>query len=531
MKSRKMLRYVAAGTAALVALSLAGCGGDAGSSGADAGSTADNGGSESKVITYSSLNYTADTTGNAPQTTKVEERFAEIVKEKLGYEIKEEKQLVHMGDYAEKLKVLFAGGDLPDVVHCGWFGLADLNKYGDQGLVVNFAEYKEQMPNMFSMIEGDSTFADRGYTPEGNLYIAPDIQLTPDGNYDTTANCAFRKDVLDEVGVKVPETLDELYDAAVALKAAYPDVYPIMTFEEWEPLTLGIFNAYNIPSQSVFCNGEEFVFAPFVDGYKESVEFLHKLYEEELIAPDYEVHTSEQGNAAIANGEAFLLPKAWSGYPAQWNEEYPDQEWVYVPGLRSSDEPVKFVYHASDDKIVANSSYYTVISSNSKVKDELMQIYDLKYTEDMQILFSWGIEGETYTVDENGERQVIEENFTDPSYGANAPGDISIDGRARAKNAIILYNGETIEQPLYTFMREVATPEIENAFYKDVTLSTDENEEYANIMTAVITYAEEQTAKFISGARSLDEWDAFIEELQDMGDIQKALDIKNSKLQ
>ena len=45
MKSRKMLRYVAAGTAALVALSLAGCGGDAGSSGADAGSTADNGGS------------------------------------------------------------------------------------------------------------------------------------------------------------------------------------------------------------------------------------------------------------------------------------------------------------------------------------------------------------------------------------------------------------------------------------------------------------------------------------------------------
>ena len=80
-------------------------------------------------------------------------------------------------------------------------------------------------------------------------------------------------------------------------------------------------------------------------------------------------------------------------------------------------------------------------------------------------------------------------------------------------------------------MREIATPELENSFSQSVTLSTDENEEYANIMTAVTTYAEEQTAKFISGARSLDEWDAFIEELQDMGDIQKALDIKNSKLQ
>lgn len=67
-------------------------------------------------------------------------------------------------------------------------------------------------------------------------------------------------------------------------------------------------------------------------------------------------------------------------------------------------------------------------------------------------------------------------------------------------------------------------------YYDKVTLSTDENEEYANIITAVDTYVDEQRAKFITGDRSLDEWDAFIEEVQGMGDIQKALDIKNSKL-
>ena len=49
-------------------------------------------------------------------------------------------------------------------------------------------------------------------------------------------------------------------------------------------------------------------------------------------------------------------------------------------------------------------------------------------------------------------------------------------------------------------------------------------------MTPVETYAQEQKVKFIKGERSFDEWNKYIEELNNMGDINAALEIYNSKL-
>ena len=61
-------------------------------------------------------------------------------------------------------------------------------------------------------------------------------------------------------------------------------------------------------------------------------------------------------------------------------------------------------------------------------------------------------------------------------------------------------------------------------------LSSSQNEEYANIMTPVETFAKEQKVKFIKGERSFDEWDQYLEELNAMGDIQAAMDLYNSNV-
>lgn len=542
MKKQSLKRFAAAATAITL---LSGCGsgpaaspsGGTTSGGAD--TAAQTGGvtseapKETKKITYSRLSYIAGNAADVPESTLTQDAFEELVKEKLGYEIDVKEEYVHMGDYKEKLKVLMAGGSIPDVVFCGWFPMSDVNKYGDQGLYVDFTQHKDLMPNMFNTIGKDSTFADRGYSAEGKLYIAPAVINMPDASYDLYTCGAFRKDILDQHGLKVPETLDELYHAGVVLKEAYPSVYPIMTLEEWEPLEAAVFRSYNMgvsDSSSVYFNGSEFVFAPFEHGYRESVEYLNKLYSEGLIAPDYQMYTSEQGNAAIAKGEAFMIPQAWNGYPSQWNEEHPDQEWVLVPGLSNGENEPQFIYHPSDDTISASSSYFTVISNKSPVKEELMQIYDLEFTPEVMEMRSWGIKDYSYTEDANGELHIIKDKFQDPNTGTNPANDTRIGQKELAAPTKIFYGGQMREELLYDFVRNVYTDSIKSPYYDSVVLSTDENEEYANIMTAADTYANEQKSKFITGARSFDEWDTFIEELRKMGDIQKALDIKNSKL-
>jgi putative aldouronate transport system substrate-binding protein len=49
-------------------------------------------------------------------------------------------------------------------------------------------------------------------------------------------------------------------------------------------------------------------------------------------------------------------------------------------------------------------------------------------------------------------------------------------------------------------------------------------------MTAVDTFAKEAKIQFIKGERSFDDWDKYLEEIHSIGDIEKALDIYNSKL-
>ena len=59
-----------------------------------------------------------------------------------------------------------------------------------------------------------------------------------------------------------------------------------------------------------------------------------------------------------------------------------------------------------------------------------------------------------------------------------------------------------------------------------LTLDEDEQDEYDSIMGAISTYAEEEMLKFFTGAKSMDEYDAFVETLKSMG-IERATELEN----
>ena len=50
-------------------------------------------------------------------------------------------------------------------------------------------------------------------------------------------------------------------------------------------------------------------------------------------------------------------------------------------------------------------------------------------------------------------------------------------------------------------------------------------------MTAVYTYRDEMQSKFIKGEESFDNWDAFMEGLRSMGDIDAVVQIYNDAAQ
>ena len=59
--------------------------------------------------------------------------------------------------------------------------------------------------------------------------------------------------------------------------------------------------------------------------------------------------------------------------------------------------------------------------------------------------------------------------------------------------------------------------------------SQEENDKIDNIMTPVNSYVGESRTKFILGDTSLDQWDKYLKELENMGDYPSILKMYNDK--
>ncbi len=546
MKRNKLLKLTALGLC--VSMLLAGCGGGT----KDTAQKTENGAQTSesadgplsfKVTTV----YFGET---SPENTRIQEEWIKMCEEKLGRELDIKFEYIHTGDYTEKLQVINAGGDLPDILTCySTTSSVDakqiVDEYGSKGMYVNLAEHLDDMPNYKALLEKDPTAQDTLFTPEGDLYGAYNLSITRIGSAHGAESTmmAVKNSVLKELNLEIPTTLDEVYNVAKAIKEAGISNYPIVQQEEWQNPENVVFTSYHTSSNRYY-DGTEFKYGPLSDDYKEALQYLNKLYTEGLISPDYFTYTTDMGNADLEAGKACILLSAWEGYPGQWAKTRAEEEWVAVPIPTSDaypDDAWQFEREFTSE-YQFNSKYSMVISASSPVADELVKFVDLQYDEDVINLLNWGIEGETYEVKEGAKSLLIEREQWE-EYGMPIsnnmrsgifpqPQDMDLWRIETDSVAPIYWNGEIINDKLVAFSSEAMdeTNTSPRDGQPNPSLSADESSEYANIMTPVETYAKEQKVKFIKGERSFDEWDKYIEELNKMGDIEAAMEIYNSKL-
>lgn len=505
-----------------------------------------------------SISITTVDFGTSPIGKPIQVEWENKMSEMLGRPLEIKYEFINVGDYADKIKLILSSGDLPDILTVGWLPHQDLLKYGAQGLFAELTSNWDKLPNYKNVYDADPFAPDRLLSNDGNLYGFYNAQYMPDGSSSLAIGSAVRKDILDELGIPVPLTLDDFYEAAKAIKAAYPDLYPIIQHEEWEPADAMALYANKVAHDTRnqngrFYNGEEYVYSPITEEYREALRYMNKLYTEELISPDYFTHTQENGIAAIANGTAMMIPNLWNGYVSdkEWLKDYPDQEWVLIPVvLKDAEQTDPWTFdmgHPTEWQL--NSGYSRVINASSPNVDALLSILDYEYSEEIIDLLTWGIEGVSYEV-VDGNRKFLDKYMT----GEARTDEIALgSGSCRAgifpevqnksiENIVLghtmtisLPDGTIIHQKELEYSKENITPETTVPFWSSepkFTISTDDAAEYANVMTPVETLAVEWKAQFIKGDKSLDDdWDAYLSEMDAMGDIQYALDIYNAYLQ
>ena len=121
--------------------------------------------------------------------------------------------------YSDKKSVLIATDDMPDIMYVDY---DDVRSYARDGMFVNLSEHKDDMPNLFGLLEGDETMA--MYTIDGSYYSAPTLYRTNPDAARSGQLVNFRMDLLEKYNLDVPTTWDELYDVMVTIKEKEPDL-------------------------------------------------------------------------------------------------------------------------------------------------------------------------------------------------------------------------------------------------------------------------------------------------------------------
>lgn len=424
----------------------------------------------------------------------------------------------------EKRNLVLATGDYPDAFFASDLPATDILKYGEQGTFIPLNDLiDEHAPNIKKMLDENPDIRKAMVFPDGNIYSLPAINWENHMINRIGAIPYIRTDYLDALDMEMPETLDDFYDYLVGVRDDDPSNGEVDAIPFGGPGIGGIFSWINGSfglgnrgSNNAFIDmdpNEEgkvrFIHAS--DEYKELLEYVRKLYDEELIQKDIYSVTWDQFLATGAEGRLG----SYHGYNPEGSFG------IDVGAVTEAALPLKGPYgdrYTTVGHPVAALGQFLITNSNQHPVETIKWV-DYFYSEEGTKLWYLGIEGETYDVTPEGEYAYSKKLTDDPDWtvnntlvikkylvwlGMNAPGIVKPENvnKAEERNA-----------KAYNSFQPYIIDETWPAF----TYTPEENKVLTSLGNDISKYVTEMRDKFVSGDESLDNWDKYIQTLNDIG--------------
>lgn len=440
------------------------------------------------------------------------------------------------GQQYEQFNLLVASEDYPDIIFWDW-----INRYPggpekaiEDNVIVRLNELiADHAPNLRRRYHRNPDWEKAVKTDQGTMYCFPFIR--GDDSLMVYFGPILRKDFLDELALKVPETIDEWY---VTLKALQEKVEHPLTFTAFDKGGRDIKNGSCFASAFGIQLDKEWY---QIDGrakwgwYEPGLEFFLALfrqwYEEGLIDPEFFINDMKTFEAKILNDRAA----AFVGYggsnmgkflDAMESAARPfDLVGAKYPVLKKGD--VAFAGQIA----LAFSGLGSAITTQARDPVVCTKWSDYAYGEEGHVLFNFGIEGESFRW-VNGFPQ-----FTDVIF--NNPDSLGI-AQALARFVCSSYNGPMIQDQRY-IVQYYRREEQKDAWEKwqqtqaadhrmpGVTPTPEESAEMAAIMTEIETYADEMFVRFVTGQEPLTNFGRYREQLRKLG-VESAIEIMQAAL-
>ncbi len=423
-----------------------------------------------------------------------------------------------------------AGSDWPDffAVSASAFGAENVYDYGvEAGKLVDYSKHLDIMPNYAAALE-EFPAAKKAITQEnGGFYELVGFEKSVTMN---RPRAHYRNDILEKLGLKVPETVEELYDVMTAVKEANDGKAPFCYyggFDEntgWGSVLYCAFGDSVQPDFEDDGNGNV-IFNRTSEQYKHYLEYMHKLYDDGLLNQEY---LTLDGNAALSlakEGTTVFLGNEAGNLPP---DDFEDGE-VHLDVLA----PLTSEYSDSRQypgRLPMHRKSVFYMNAESSYVEEMCKMFDIMYAREEVVegsglygnSFCYGLEGVNWEFDSDETyAMILPEGYTG-TFGTYQYSELIWDnsGYVDFSNRYTSTPGNNqVRQKAYMknlvpYMKDA------NKMFPDeyLTFTTDEQYVIMNKWSEIKTYFSEMKTKFIAGVADLDtQWDEYCKTIESMG--------------
>jgi len=345
--------------------------------------------------------------GDPRQQPTEDNKIYKLIEEKLGVTFNFE---FLVGDLDQKLGVLIAGGEYPDLLDSA----NSTEKSINAGVYIPIQDYitAEKTPNLWRQY---GEYMNMMKSEDGNVYILPNYGMYYNDYVQTSYNGpAFwiQKQLLIDMNYPKITTLDEYFDVLKAYKEKQPEIngQPTVGFEvlsfDWRAFCLK-----NAPAQLAGspndggaivdpATGKASLYAN-TDIAKTYYSKLNQAYNDGLIEADTFVQNYDEYLARLSSGRVLgMFDQGWdfqTAADALVSQGLDNLTWVPL-GI-TFDSSIEPWYR---DRPVPNYNRGIGITVDNKNPERYIQMIETLLSDEWQKIFAWGIEGEDYLVDDKG---------------------------------------------------------------------------------------------------------------------------------
>ncbi|MGN0745683.1 MAG: extracellular solute-binding protein [Aristaeellaceae bacterium] len=415
--------------------------------------------------------------------------------------------------YDESKALMFASGEYADMLVAPALSNTEIVRYGEEGVLIPLEDLLAQhAPNYTALMEKYPEIAARITAPDGHIYALAAVIEVPAA---LTDKIWCNKAWLEALNLEVPTTLDELHDVLVAFKGydangnGEADEIPLSAWslDNWLTRTAGMFGLQYQFGQRMNLSEDGATLTSWLDSdeFKALLQWSNTLYAEGLLDPEIFTQESATYNAKMS-GQMLGM------FFCQADDSFDSTNYVGIAPFSGASDTI-YVSHGA----IARDMGTFAITSACKYPEAAIRWIDYLFSAEGSYLMRYGIEGKTWTRDEDGYPVYVDGILNNPNGSGPTIAQFTIWPGGGSPQYMNVHNCAAVTSEATLAAQEALDPYMNYTLYAEPLLDSETNERLQILLNDINTYVKSTAAKLIRGEMSFDEWDAYCSKLSSIG--------------